>query len=124
MQWHRKSRRKPSGGILKEHKKKKKYERGRDFLPARIGKRKAEKIRTRGGNEKLVILLENYANVATKNGVKKVKILDVIENKAHPLFTRRNIITKGAVIKTEIGNAIVTSRPGQHGVINAKLIEK
>jgi len=37
---------------------------------------------------------------------------------------RRNIITKGAVIKTEKGPARVTSRPGQHGIINAILLER
>jgi small subunit ribosomal protein S8e len=34
-----------------------------------------------------------------------------------------NIITMGAVIETEIGNARVVSRPGQHGTINAVLIK-
>jgi small subunit ribosomal protein S8e len=35
---------------------------------------------------------------------------------------RQNIVTRGAVIETEAGRARVTSRPGQHGVINAVLI--
>jgi small subunit ribosomal protein S8e len=35
---------------------------------------------------------------------------------------RRNIITKGAVIKTELGDAKVTNRPGQDGLINAVLL--
>ncbi|MCD6558125.1 MAG: 30S ribosomal protein S8e, partial [Candidatus Aenigmarchaeota archaeon] len=39
-------------------------------------------------------------------------------------FVRRNIITKGAIIMTEDGRAVVTNRPGQEGVINAKLIEE
>jgi small subunit ribosomal protein S8e len=46
-----------------------------------------------------------------------------VENPANPHYVRRNIITKGAVIKTELGNAKVTSRPGQDGVVNAALIE-
>ncbi|MEM5832609.1 MAG: 30S ribosomal protein S8e, partial [Candidatus Aenigmatarchaeota archaeon] len=41
-----------------------------------------------------------------------------------PLYERRKIITKGAIIKTEIGLAKVTSRPSQHGVVNAILIQK
>ena len=35
----------------------------------------------------------------------------------------RGIITKGALIETELGKAIVTSRPGQDGVVNALLVE-
>jgi small subunit ribosomal protein S8e len=34
-----------------------------------------------------------------------------------------NIITKGAVIETDAGKARVTSRPGQHGVVNAVLLK-
>ena len=59
----------------------------------------------------------------TKEGAKKAKIISVAENKASRHFLRRNIITKGAVIETELGKAKVTSRPGQHGVINAVLEE-
>ncbi|MEK6848627.1 MAG: 30S ribosomal protein S8e, partial [Nanoarchaeota archaeon] len=37
-------------------------------------------------------------------------------------FIRRNIMTKGSVIDTELGKARITSRPGQDGVVNAVLI--
>ena len=53
----------------------------------------------------------------------KLKILNIIDNKANRHFVRRNIITKGAIIKTEKGNARVNSRPGQEGSINAVLVE-
>ena len=49
-------------------------------------------------------------------------LLEVIENSANPNYVRQNIITKGSVIETEKGKAKVTSRPGQHGVVNAVLI--
>ena len=32
-------------------------------------------------------------------------------------------MTNGAVIKTELGNARITSRPGQEPIVNAVLIE-
>jgi len=35
---------------------------------------------------------------------------------------RRSILTKGAIIKTEIGDARITNRPGQDGIINAVLL--
>ncbi|MEM5830026.1 MAG: 30S ribosomal protein S8e [Candidatus Aenigmatarchaeota archaeon] len=79
--------------------------------------------RTKGGNRKVKLKFVTYANVFDGKSYRKVKILDVVENKAHPLFERKKIITKGAIIKTEIGLAKVTSRPSQHGVVNAILIE-
>ena len=50
------------------------------------------------------------------------KILEVVENSAYPNYLRQNIITKGSIISTEKGNARVTSRPGQHGMVNAVLM--
>jgi len=66
-----------------------------------------------------------YANVANKatGEVKRVKIETVEQNVANPNYVRRNLLTKGAIIRTELGNARIASRPGQDGVINAYLIE-
>jgi len=54
--------------------------------------------------------------------VQKTKVTTVLENPCNPHYVQRNIITRGAVLKTELGKARVTSRPGQHGVLNAVLI--
>jgi len=122
-QWIMKSKRKPTGGLVVKRGKKKKHQRGRDFLPAHIGARKARAVRTKGGNEKRIALNAEVANVSTKGKTSKAKILSIVENPADSQFTRRSIITKGAVIETEIGLARVTSRPGQHGFVNAVLLE-
>ncbi len=122
--WHLRSKRKITGGKLKPYRKKKRRERGRDFIPVRIGERKFKIIRTTGGNKKVVLLRDSYANVKVNNDVKRAKILRVIENPANPQYARQNIITKGAIIETELGRARVTSRPSQHGIVNAILIEK
>ncbi|MHA1294432.1 MAG: 30S ribosomal protein S8e, partial [Promethearchaeota archaeon] len=37
-------------------------------------------------------------------------------------LNRRHIITKGSIVETELGRARITSRPGQHGVLNGILI--
>jgi small subunit ribosomal protein S8e len=89
-----------------------------------IGENRTRVIRTYGGNDKLRALRANYANVTNPaNGeTKKVKIEKVEQNVANPNYVRRNLLTKGAVIKTEIGNARITSRPGQDGIINALLL--
>ncbi|HOZ42392.1 MAG TPA: 30S ribosomal protein S8e, partial [Methanoculleus sp.] len=34
----------------------------------------------------------------------------------------RSLLTKGAVIRTDVGRARIVSRPGQDGVVNAVLI--
>ena len=57
------------------------------------------------------------------NKVQVTDILNVVDNKANTHFVRRNIITKGAVVETSLGKAKVTSRPGQHGMVNGVLVE-
>jgi small subunit ribosomal protein S8e len=123
MQWHLRSNRTKTGKLLKKNTKKHKKNRGRDFLPARIGARKSKRKMTRGGGEKLIVLVADTANVVANGRAQKSKIVTVTDNPADSQFVRRNIITKGAIIQTELGKARVTSRPGQDGVINAVLIE-
>ena len=124
-QWHGRSLKKPSGGRIRLARKKRKREMGRDFIEPKLGEPKVVKLRVRGGNQKLRLLSTNVANVTDPKTGKttKVKILGVVENPANRHFVRRNILTKGALIETEIGKARITSRPGQDGVINAVLVE-
>ena len=122
--WHGRSRRKKSGGRYKQFRKKRKYEMGRYPALTVINERKIKKVRTRGGNIKIKLYADMFANVVDPrtNKISKVKILDVKTNPANADFSRRRIITKGAIITTELGDAVVTSRPGQDGIINAKLL--
>ena len=77
-----------------------------------------------GANQKIRVMRAQHANVADqKSGeIRRVVIETVDKNTANPNFVRRNLLTKGAIIKTEIGEARIVSRPGQDGVINAVLI--
>lgn len=124
--WQGKSGRKPSGGILRRHCKKRKFEIGRERIETTIGKEKHKKIRIRGGNQKIRAVVAEYVNVVDKktNKIIRTKFSSVLENPANPHYVRRNIITKGAIVKTEIGKARITSRPGQDGTLNAILIEE
>lgn len=122
-QWQLSSKKKTTGGFIKRHGKKNRYERGRDYLPARVGEPKVKPKRAVGGSVKHIALSTNIANVAVSGRYQKTKILSVLENSADSQFVRRNIITKGAIINTELGKARVTSRPGQIGAVNAVLIE-
>ncbi|AEM39274.1 ribosomal protein S8e [Pyrolobus fumarii 1A] len=119
---------KPSGGRKRPHRKvKRKYWMGRFPTETRLGDRDVRRhIRVRGGNYKIRLKVAAYANVIDPETKKaqKVRILRVIETPSNPHYARRGIITKGAIIETELGKARVTSRPGQDGVINAILIEK
>ncbi|UCD04093.1 MAG: 30S ribosomal protein S8e [Candidatus Woesearchaeota archaeon] len=120
----KRSKLKGTGGKLKSFRKKKKTEVVADSNLTRLGLNKIKTKRARSGLRKNSLLFANSANIVTKDGVKKSKILDVIKNKSNRHFVREDIITKGAIIKTELGLAKVTSRPGQDGSINAILVEK
>lgn len=124
--WHGERGKKRTGGEITLSRKKKKYELGSSPVFPNIGKEKKKKYRTMGGGSKTKAFAVEFANVLdpATNKAQKVKILDVIENPANPHFIRRKLITKGAIIKTDIGNARVTSRPSQHGIVNALKVEE
>ncbi|MFX0185257.1 MAG: 30S ribosomal protein S8e [Candidatus Hodarchaeota archaeon] len=120
----KRSVRKPSGGRYHTAIKKKKRELARPPALTLLGNEKKKAIRTRGGNRKIRLQSNNYANISTlkKGTTKKVEIEDVEDNPANRDFARRKIITKGAIIRTKKGRARVTSRPGQNGTVDAVLI--
>ncbi len=116
--------RKKSGAFLKDFRKKRQNELGRDPSFTKIGETQVQSIRVIGGNRKLRLLHVNVANLYDpKNKTyKKAKIINEVDNPANRNFIRRNILTKGAVIDTDSGRAKITSRPGQDGVVNAVLV--
>ncbi|WP_135604059.1 30S ribosomal protein S8e [Methanococcoides sp. NM1] len=125
MQFQGRSKRKYTGAKIKSSRGKRKHELGREPAETHVADTKRKNIPTRGGNRKVRLLQGNIANVTTPSDGKTVvsAIETVVDNTANEHYIRRNIITKGSVIKTAMGNAIVTSRPGQDGVVNAVLIE-
>ena len=98
---------------------------GRENIKTLIGERKIKKIRVRGGNYKIRLFRDKFANIyiPSEKRVVRAEIKNVVENRAHIHFARKNVITKGAIIETSVGKAMVTNRPGQEGIINAVLIE-
>lgn len=125
MQWQGESVRKVTGGRRRPAAMKRRAEIGRAPADTHLGETRKRVVRTYGGNQITMALRENFANVTNqKSGeTKKVKIETVEKNTANPNYVRRNLLTKGAVIKTELGSARITSRPGQDGIINAVLLE-
>ena len=125
MQWQGESVRKVTGGRRRPAAMKRRAEIGLAPADTHIGEDRRKIIRTFGGNDKVRALRAAFANVTnpTNGETKKVKIEKVEKNDANPNYVRRNLLTKGAVIKTELGRARIMSRPGQDGVINAVLLE-
>jgi small subunit ribosomal protein S8e len=119
----RRAKRKASGGRYRRTSKKLK---NRGSLPVLTGISKLRKklVRVRAGFIKERLLSVDMANVYDPKAKKyfKVKIETVVESPSNRNFVRRNIMTKGTVIKTEKGNAKITSRPGQEGTVNAVLV--
>ncbi|MFX1355841.1 MAG: 30S ribosomal protein S8e [Promethearchaeota archaeon] len=118
------SKRKYTGKKYRYFRKKRKRELERPPIETKIGTHKKKKQRIMGGNQKLKLFSTDYINVTDLNTNKtsKVKILRFESNLASKDYNRRHILTKGAIVETELGKAKITSRPGQHGVLNAVLI--
>jgi len=125
MLWQGESVRKVTGGRRRPADGKRRSEIGSAPADTHIGEDRRKVIRTAGGNTKVRSMRAAFANVTNlANGeTKKVKIENVEANSANPNYVRRNLLTKGAIVKTEIGRARIMSRPGQDGVINAVLLE-
>ncbi len=88
-------------------------------------KESRKEFRVRGGRSKVAAETIFYANVAAPGaGVKKTRVLNVVETPASRHFARENLVVRGALILTEAGKARVTSRPGQDGVVNAVLVKE
>ncbi len=119
--------RKITGGMKGKKRDKRKRELGSSPTYTVLGEEEVRnKERTMGGGTKVKLRYAIYANVMdpSTNRAKKVKILGVIATPANKELARRRIVIKGAKINTEAGEAIVTSSPGQDGVINAVLVKQ
>ena len=124
--WQGRSKKKNTGGQYRPFRKKRKFEIAPESQFTVIREDANRKMyRTRGSNVKGRLMTANYANVFDpKTGKsKRTRILTEKENPANPNYVQRNIITKGAIVQTEIGDARITSRPGQDAVVNAVLVE-
>jgi len=124
--WNIDKGKKITGGKTNLNRKKKKYQRGSSPTLATIGPAKKRVDRRRAGVLKYRVVAMDFVNVINPKTrkAKKAKILSVVEHEDNINFTRRGIITKGCIIKTDIGMVKITSRPSQDGVLNGILLEK
>lgn len=126
LRWHGDLGKKKTGGKIKPHRKKRKFELGSEPMHPILRKEKIKLKRTKGGGIKIKAAAVESVNVYNPKSKKmeKVKILDIVENPANPHFVRRGIITKGCIVQTELGLVRVTSRPSQTGVASGVLVEE
>lgn len=125
--WHGDlKKKKPSGGRKRAYRMKRRYEKGSFPTETTLGEPRKKTDRGRGGNIKMRLLSANQANVSdpSTRKIQKVEILRVVRNPANVDYDRRGVITKGTIIETSLGTALVTSRPGQDGIVNAVLTTK
>ena len=125
VQIHRKADTKRSGNGTKKLKfrDKKRSEVGNYFSATKLSDANlVTSVRRRGAAVGRKLKRAGFANLLTKDGYKKAKITGVLESPDNRNFARQNIITKGTIITTELGKAVVINRPGREGAINAKLV--
>lgn len=118
--------RKFTGGRIIPNRTRRKFEIDRYPNEAVAGPIKNIVRKVRGNGVKVAFKTSDYANINDKDNKKtsKSKILRVTKNSANKDYERRGVITKGAILETEMGMARVLSRPGQDGVINAILVKQ
>ena len=127
--WHGISRRKPSGGSLKRpnrYRGKRRTEISSENQFAYLGdedKRKNYRKRAKSQTVRLLSAHEINVNDPKEGKTIRATINTVLENDADPNYVRRNIVTKGAIVDTDLGRVRVTSRPGMHGVVSGVLLE-
>jgi len=126
MKYQGQSIRKPTGGRLRPNRGKRKFELGSEITQPVIGATNRKVINVMGNGTKVKVLKENVINVTDpKSGkTQKTTMTTEVENPANKNYIRRNILTKGAVVMTELGKAKITSRPGQDGEVNAVLVSE
>lgn len=99
---------------------------GREAVETELGDTTQKTVGGKGGRTKRKLMKDEYANVANpaSRRTERVKISRVLRNPVNVDYDRRNIITKSTILETPLGEAVVTSRTGQDGLINAVLVGK
>lgn len=121
---HADSRRKASGGLRRPSRKSRKYEQGSPATETTLGEHEVREQDARGNDSKQRVKRVEDVNLSTGDETTTAEVEAVLENPADPDFVRRDILTKGTIIRTPAGKARVTSRPGQDGTVNAVLLDE
>jgi small subunit ribosomal protein S8e len=120
------TKRKKTGGKKRAYRSKRRRDAGSSPLESELGDpiRRVESGKSR--HIKVKLFADNFVNVSdpSTGATERLEIRAVVENPANVDYNRRGVITKGAIVRIEGGLAKIVSRPGQHGVFNAVLMEE
>ena len=113
-------KRKHTGGLIKHTRSRRSDEKDSFSVDTLLGDHSIRVKNSRGGNVKISLVSDNFVNVIDKsnNSIKKVAINRVLKNPSNRDYERRGVITRGAILDTELGKVRVLSRPGQSGIID------
>ena len=119
-------KRKHTGGLIKHTRGRRSDEKDSFSVDTLLGDHSIRVKNSRGGNVKISLVSDNSVNVIDKstNSIKKVAITRVLKNPSNRDYERRGVITRGAILDTELGKVRVLSRPGQSGIIDGILINE
>ncbi len=119
------TKRRPTGGRARPHRGRRAFEKDGYAIEPLVGSAAKRPIRRRGGHVSSGVIFADFANVSDSSGkATKSKIIRVKRSPANRDYERRGVITRGAILETEAGEAVVTSRPTADGVVNAVLTTK
>ena len=120
------TKRKKTGGKKRAYRTKRLRDAGKAPIETELAETKRKIDSGRSGIEKVKLISDEYVNVSTPSTgtTERLEIQAVVENPANVDYNRRGVITKGAIVRTERGNALIVSRPGQDGILNAVLLEE
>src|SRR4051812_15248224 len=95
-----KHKRRLTGGRMPIHRKKRKFEMGRQASNTKLGERKVVSVRGRGGNIKRRALRSNEGNFTwiSEHITRKCKILNVVYNATNNELVRTQTLVKGAIV--------------------------
>ena len=119
-----KTGKKISGGKYRKARSKKRHELEGQRRVVKLGDESKKTKRGRGGENRTVLLKSNILNLKVKGKNQKTEIKNVLETPSNRFLARQNILTKGTIVETSLGNAKITNRPSQEGMINGILIEE
>jgi len=96
-------KRRLTGGRRNVHQKKRKYELGRPNANTRIGTKKVNTVRSRGGNLKYRALRLDTGNFSwgSESATRKARILDVVYNASNNELVRTKTLVKNSVIQVD-----------------------
>jgi len=119
---------KTTGGKYIKRRKKKSYERTGQATIVKLGDDKKKSKRIMGGGKKSFLIKARFVNVkitSKEKGKKdqKVEIKNVLETPSNRFLARQNVITKGTIVETELGNVKITNKPSQEKNLNGVLVQ-